>query len=326
MSELIQTLVSVKDPFTLFAFVVIALLIAFKTKSVPESMFKLVNAKITRQRFYQLLNRSIAYAFAIFLVLCAIAILGQVLDYKTTAKAASLDELKVELEASQADRVAAQKAMELYQKSIALAQNEKLGDAIASLEASLKTVPTATARETLALLYQQIGDRPRALELAEDAVNASREKGTAVERAKADRLLATVRNAPPPATKPCPRDAGLVGAKLDLPAGGEDFENATPLEPCVYKGLVDVGTAWRFYKVSVPKGRTLRVIMRTRSVDAGSTDVRLHGPNGGSRGGYSAYGESSLTSPLEFKAEETGAAYVAVKGGVRGSAFEIALR
>jgi hypothetical protein len=58
MSELIQTLVSIKDPFTLFAFVVVVLLIAFKTKSVPESIFELVNAKITRPRFYQLLNRS----------------------------------------------------------------------------------------------------------------------------------------------------------------------------------------------------------------------------------------------------------------------------
>jgi hypothetical protein len=62
MSELIQAVVTIKDPFTLFAFLAVILLIAFRTKTVPESMFKLVRAKITRDRFYALLNRAVLSA------------------------------------------------------------------------------------------------------------------------------------------------------------------------------------------------------------------------------------------------------------------------
>src|SRR5262245_28321848 len=193
MSELIQDLVSIKDPFTLFAVLAVVLLFAFKTKTVPESIFKLVNAKVTRQRFSQLLNRSVAYIFIVFVLLCGIAVLGQVLDYKTTAKAASLEELKVELQAKQADREAAQQALAHYETGVAQKDNQKLSEAIASLEASMQAVPTATARETLALLYQQAGDRGRALQLAEDAVRSAREHGSAVDKAKAARLLDTVR-------------------------------------------------------------------------------------------------------------------------------------
>jgi hypothetical protein len=56
------------------------LLIAFRTKTVPESMFKLVRAKITRDRFYALLNRAVLSAVGVFLVLCGIVGLGQVLS------------------------------------------------------------------------------------------------------------------------------------------------------------------------------------------------------------------------------------------------------
>jgi hypothetical protein len=51
MSQLIKAAVSIKDPFTLFAFLAVILLIAFRTKTVPESIFKLVSEKITRERF-----------------------------------------------------------------------------------------------------------------------------------------------------------------------------------------------------------------------------------------------------------------------------------
>jgi hypothetical protein len=50
MSELIKAAVSIKDPFTLLAFLAVILLIAFRTKTVPESVFKLVGEKISRER------------------------------------------------------------------------------------------------------------------------------------------------------------------------------------------------------------------------------------------------------------------------------------
>ena len=111
MTELIRIIVSIKDPFTLLAFFAVVLLIAFRTKKVPESLFRLVNEKISRERFYALLNRAFLYAFGVFLVLCGIAVLGQVLSYKTTVRAASVEELKGELARSEANAVAAQQAI-----------------------------------------------------------------------------------------------------------------------------------------------------------------------------------------------------------------------
>jgi len=328
MSELIQAVVTIKDPFTLFAFLAVVLLIAFKTKSVPESMFKLVSAKITRERFYALLNRAMLSAVGIFLVLCGIAVLGQVLNYKTAVRAASVEDLKEELAQGRADGTAARHALEEYQKGLALAQDQKLSDAIGSLEASLKAVPTAAARETLALLYQRVGNRTGAIELAEQAVQAARESGGAVKTVRAERLLSAVQ-APAPAvvSKACPSGAGLIGPKLDLPPGGDAFETAPLLAPCVYQGMLDSKSEkWAYYKFSLQAGQTLKVVMRSRDSSASYLLFRLHGPDGGLIGGYSTHDESVVTKPLEYKADASGAAYVSVAGGVRGSAFEFAIR
>jgi len=328
MSELIKATVSIKDPFTLLAFLAVILLVAFRTKTVPESVFKLVGEKISRERFYQLVHRAFLYVFAVFLVLCGVAVLGQVLGYMTTARAASLEELKDELALRHVDHDASRRAMEEYQKGLAQAQDQKLSDAIASLESSLKAVPTAAARETLALLYQKAGETKRAIQLAEQAVSAARETGDAVKTAKAERLLNTVSASPPASTaKSCPSDAGMIGPKLDLPPGGETFETAPLLVPCVYKGVIDTENGqWRYYKLAVPRGQTLKVVMRTRDANASSTEIRLHGPDGANLGGYSAYGDSVLTKPVEYKADEAAAAYVSVSGGVRGSAFDFSIR
>ena len=328
MTELIKVIVSIKDPFTLLAFFAVVLLIAFRTSTVPESVFRLVGQKVGRDRFYVLLNRTLLYAFAVFLVLCGIAVLGQVLSYMTTARAASVEELKGELALRQADAAAAQSAITEYQKALELSRNDKLGEAITSLEASLKAVPTATARETLALLYQKAGNRDGAIRLAEQAVSEARDSGDAVKTTKAERLLASVTTPPQRmASQPCPPDAGLVGAKLNLPPGGDDFETSPLLVPCVYSGQFDVEESQpKYYKVGLKSGQTLRVVLRTRGVDAKSTSVNLHGPNGGHLSGYTVWGESAITRPLEYKADQFGAAYVKLSGGVRGSALDLSVR
>jgi hypothetical protein len=119
----------------------------------------------------------------------------------------------------------------------------------------------------------------------------------------------------------------MIGPKLDLPPGGDSFESATPLAPCVYKGIIDTqNQQWQFYKLSLARGQTLNVVMRTREANAISTDIRLHGPNGGAIGGYSAFGESSVTTPLVYKAEDPAVVFVSMSGGLRGSAFDLSVR
>jgi len=327
MSELIRTIVSIKDPFTMLAFFAVVLLMAFRTKTVPESVFRLLGEKIGRGRFYALLNRALLYAFAVFLVLCGIAILGQVLGYMTAAKAASLYELKGELELRQADAEAKQRAIAEYEKALILSQDDKLSEAIASLEASLKAVPTATARETLALLYQKAGNRQGAIHLAQQAVSEAHESGNAIKIAKAERLLADVKASAQPALEACPPGAGLVGAKLKLPLGGDNFETAPLLVPCVYSGQFDVENSQpAYYKVALKSGQTLKAVLRARDVGAEWTSINLHGPNGGHIRGVAVNGESAITGPLEYKAEQSGAAYVKLTGGVRGSALDISVQ
>jgi hypothetical protein len=327
MSDLIKAIVSIKDPFTLFAFVAVVLLIAFRTKTVPESVFRLVSEKITRERFYALLNRSLHFAFALFLALCGIAALGQVLNYKTKVREATVEELKAELAVRHAGDSAARHAIEEYQRGLALAHNQRLGEAIASLESSLKAVPTATARQTLALLYEKAGNSQRATQVAEQGVSAARETGSALKTAKAERLLRTVSASSRPALpESCPKNVGLIGPKLDLPPGGDAFETAPPLVPCVYKGTTD-SDQWMYYKLSVQRGQTLKVVLRTRDTDRFTlTYVRLHGPNGATLGEQKAYGGSNVTPPLEYKAEEPAVVYVSLSGGVRGAAFEFSTR
>ena len=65
-----------------------------RRRYLSRSFVSSAKKRLSRDRFYALLNRVLLYAFAVFLVLCGIAILGQVLGYMTAAKAASLDELK----------------------------------------------------------------------------------------------------------------------------------------------------------------------------------------------------------------------------------------
>jgi hypothetical protein len=211
MSELISTAVDIKDPFTLFAFLAVILLVAFKTKTVPESVFKLLGDKITRERFYRLLNRSLAYGFVVFLVLCGVAVVGQVLDYLTTAKAASIDQLKTELTLRHSDDEAAQRALEAYEKGLALAQTDKLSEAIASLESSLKAVPTSAARETLALLYQRLGNTEGASKLAEQALAEARTSGHALNTARAERFVRQVGSSRPPSELAGERSSATEG-------------------------------------------------------------------------------------------------------------------
>jgi hypothetical protein len=80
----------------------------------------------------------------------------------------------------------------------------------------------------------------------------------------------------------CPPGAGLVGAKLKLPPGGDDFETAPLLVPCVYSGQFDVEESQpKYYKVALESGQTLKAVLRARGVGAAWTSINLHGPNGG---------------------------------------------
>lgn len=140
----------------------------------------------------------------------------------------------------------------------------------------------------------------------------------------------TGRGAAQPAQKPatagnaaCPAGAGLIGPKLDLPPGGNTFEEAVLLSPCTYKGLEDA-KGWMYFKVSIASGQTLKVTARTRDANKGYLSLRLHGPNGGQIGEKYTDGSSTILE-MSYKAAATVFAYPAVTGSVRDGAFQISI-
>lgn len=326
MHDLTRTIIDIKDPFALCAFAAVVLLIAFRTRSVPESVFRLLHEKITRERFSALLDRGLRYTFMLFLALCGIAVVGQVIGYMTTVHAATVDELRAELAERKADAAASRAAIDAYQRSVELAQQNRVGEAIASLEASIKAVPTATARETLALLHHQVGDTRRATESAEQAVSAAREGG---DRARAERVLGYVSTPRPVAVGSCPAGAGLIGSKLDLPPGGDTFETAPVLAQCVYRGATDTDRdKWKYYKIAVRTGQTVSAAFRLRDTDLAwwsSLTVRLHGAAGEKVAEISDSHASALQR-TEYKVKDSGFVYISVNNTVRDSVFEFAVR
>jgi hypothetical protein len=139
--------------------------------------------------------------------------------------------------------------------------------------------------------------------------------------------------------RPCPPGASMVGVKLDLPQDADSFEKAPLLLPCAYRGVEDTDMdRWKYYKVQIEKGQTLRVTARLRDSElpprpslpkfggyVQRLHVRLHGPNGGQVGQGNAVSEPSETCELEYKAEESGFAFVSVRWVVRDAAFQISV-
>jgi len=118
MTELIKALVQVRDALGLIAFLALVLLLAFRTKKVPELFFGLLRDKLTRQQFSALLHRFMTLSFIAFMALLPLAVLSQVLSHLTQPSALTVSDLRRELANIKATK---------DQKIHAEAQYERLG-------------------------------------------------------------------------------------------------------------------------------------------------------------------------------------------------------
>jgi hypothetical protein len=137
------------------------------------------------------------------------------------------------------------------------------------------------------------------------------------------------------AARPCPPGVSMVGAKLDLSPDADSFEKAPLLVPCVYRGVEDTDPdRWKYYKLEIKAGQTLRVTARLRDSElpprpnfgtGNRLFVRVHDGKGGVSE-VQAIPEASGICELEYKAKESGFAFVSVSWVVRDAAFQISVQ
>jgi len=138
MVDLVQALIQVKTPLTLFAFVSLVFLAAFRTQRVPELFFEMAKVKLSKDQFGRLLHRFMVFGFAAFVLACGVAFAGTVLAYKAKPKPVALDDLRRELQESNAAADQRDAALKSYADGLAYIQQHDFNQAIQSLEQSLR--------------------------------------------------------------------------------------------------------------------------------------------------------------------------------------------
>jgi hypothetical protein len=271
--ELIKGLAQIRDGLTLIAFLSLVLLVAFRTKRVPEMFFGLVRDKLTRQQFAILLHRFMIYCFIAFLALTALAALSQVLAHWTQPGALTIGDLRRELANAKGTEDAKIRAEGQYSLAMNLLSKSDFDGAIKALHASLGEVPTLTAQEMLTYLYKQRRDYTDATEAWEGAVKLARSRSDVLALARLD-------NDTIPASVPDVQgEHDLIGPAQRLPKGGDKFENAPALSPGLYRCEDSEGCLAWWFGLDLQTGQ--RVVIRFRSsATGGEASIALFGTNG----------------------------------------------
>lgn len=277
MTELIKGLVQVRDGLSLIAFLSLVLLLAFRTRKVPELFFGLVRDKLTREHFSQLLHRFMTLGFISFLVLVSLAVLAQVLNHLTAPHALTIDDLRSELakaKNSEDEKLHAEAQYKLAMEK--LAQHD-VDSAITSLKESIKAIPTLTAQEMLTYLYHQKRDFDNESATWERAVKTARQQGSTLAMARLDNVSV------PHAIAEAEGEHDLIGKSTQLPTGGDRYETAVEITPGLYtcgrqppngEGFCD---SW--YKLYLQTGQSLDVKFRSPPL-GGLAGISIYGTNG----------------------------------------------
>ncbi|HEY6328264.1 MAG TPA: hypothetical protein VI756_02930 [Blastocatellia bacterium] len=326
MSELIKALADVKDPLTLLAFLALVALAAFRTKQVPELFFGLMKEKLTRDRFSHLLHRVMLYGLIAFITLCIVAVLGQFFARKIQAKPFDVSALKDELKKIDIDEASKQGIVSAYDKALNLRDQDNLGDAINALKGAVEQVPTLTASYTLALLYKQKEDPDDAKKYAQEANNIAHRRGDFLDVAKTDSLLSAITDPPPPPPTSEPCDKFLVGAKEELPLGGNTVEQAVPISlglRYVSQQNFKPGNT-DYFRVPLRRGQTLIIHFRGAHEGCCGWSAAIYDVNGGYCAGDGA--EADREGHTKWTAAKDGDHYVNLWGAGPGAVYILCVK
>jgi hypothetical protein len=195
-------------------------LAAFRTKRVRELLFDLIKSGDPKPRLSKLLNRFMVFAFAAFVVVCGVAVVGQVLAYKTQAQPVPANDLRVESNTSSASQEQKEAAIKAYSDGLAQAHLHNIAQAIQDLQASIGAIPTLSAQITLAYLYQKTGDQENARKYTAAAESLATQRGDTLAQVRLQRLRDS-----------SPKAESLMGDKKPFPEGGKSYEDAVAISP-----------------------------------------------------------------------------------------------
>jgi hypothetical protein len=271
MSELIKGLVQVRDGLSLIAFMTIVLLLAFRTKKVPELFFGLVRDKLTRQQFSALLHRFMILGLIAFLASASLAVLSEVLNQRTQPSTLTVADLRRELAnvtASVEQKIHAEAQFNLGMDKLNL---RDFDGAIASLQESIRAIPTLTAQEMLTYLFRQKGDFANASVAWEAAMKTAQERGDTLALVRLD-------NNSVPHSIPNPEgEHDLIGNSTPLPAGGDRFETAATIPTGFFNCPESGCSGW--FKLKLAAGQSLDIKFRSPPL-GGLAGAGLYGTNG----------------------------------------------
>jgi len=303
MVDLIRALIQIKTPLTLFAFLSLVFLVAFRTKQVPELFFELSKGKLSKEEFAKLLHRFMLFGFVAFLVLCGMAVVSQVLAYKTQGQVPA-SEVRDELARLNASEDQRQEALKEYEAGLAYLQRNEIAQAIQALQRSINAVPTLAAQTTLAQTYQKQGDPAKARETAAAARKLASQQGGNIAQVRLQRVsdsgeqgTARDESGTVVAAQTTGSESGglpsMVGAKKPFPEGGANCEGSVPVSPGVYIQNQDFEPKKKYYKILLKSGQTLRVDFRTPDT-GGGIRATIYDSDCGNKGEQTAYGSSAL--------------------------------
>jgi tetratricopeptide (TPR) repeat protein len=310
MVDLIRALIQVKTPLTLFAFVSLVFLAAFRTRRVPELFFELAKGKLTRDEFARLVHRFMLFGFAAFVLVCGVAVASNVLAYKAKAKPASLDELRKELHESDAAADQREAALKSYADGLAFIQQHDFAQAIQSLQQSIAAIPSLSAQTTLAYLYQKQGDEANAKKYTAAAQSLASQRGDSVAQLRLEQMSDTGRDS---------ASTSMVGDKSPFPNGGKSFEEAVPISPGRYITSHDLaGGQFQYYRMGLKAGQTLRIDFRSPD-SGGNVYASIYNSNGVFQQGDGISGRSVLKT-VRWPVSADGLLYLSLGNNEWGNA------
>jgi tetratricopeptide (TPR) repeat protein len=321
MVDLIQALIQVKTPLTLFAFLSLIFLAAFTTKRVPELFFGLLKDKLTRGRFAQLLHRFIVLGFVAFGLVCAVAVVGQVLAYKVQSQSLGVNELRDELKKIDASESQRQAALEAYADGLAKLKTDDLAGAVQALQKSIDAIPTLSAQTTLAYLYQRQGNKEEANKYAASALKMATLSGDSVAQARLQGLTTSPGGS---------ESSGMIGDKKPLPEGGKSFEEAVTISPGLYMATRDVvGDELKYYKMHLKAGQTLLIEFRHPDYQGGGyVTAAIYDADGGLISPAGALFGRSQLGTVRWTAPKSDLFYLSVglTGNVASAVYRISIQ